>query len=134
MSFYVGHIDHEEKGLDDLLNSVEKIERSKIASELNAPKFCKSYFNLKGISKRTYKDTINDLFPSNKLQSFLDRYKNVLIGQNFVFRHERSTGARYHVAYHLDKNGILTAKSNFYKNLKSTFDESHIFKLSLIHI
>jgi len=128
MSFYVGHIDHEEKGLDDLLNSVEKIERSKIASELNAPKFCKSYFNLKGISKRTYKDTINDLFPSNKLQSFLDRYKNVLIGQNFVFRHERSTGARYHVAYHLDKNGILTAKSNFYKNLKSTFDESHIFK------
>lgn len=124
LNIFVGYINHEQKGLDDLLQNVNSSERQQIVRELNSPKFAKHYFQLEQVTKRTYKEKINDLFSCYNLQTFLDRYKSILLGQNFSFKHFRTTGGQYSIYYHLDELGTLTSKSDFYRNFDSSFDKT----------
>jgi hypothetical protein len=127
-SIYLGYIDHKKnkaKGLDDLLSSVEGAERKEIAKQLNNPKFCKKYFKLVQVTNRTLISKLKDLFPYS-LQNFVERYKEELRGQSFEYYlkyQQKNT-----IKYHLDQNGTLTGKDDFYKHFDSNFNQSLDFK------
>lgn len=127
VSIYLGYIDHEQKGLDDLLESVSLSEKRTIAYQVNSPKFCQSYFKLVPVTKRTINDKVNELFPSHHLQAFIDRYQEQLTGNFFTFKHQGKNGGAYTITYFLDENGILHAKDEFYTHFDSSFDATYTF-------
>lgn len=120
LKLFVGHVDHEKKGIDDLINSLDLKERKQCANELKDPgdkTNKKRYFNLLRLSSSNYKKQLNKMFPCRKLDYFINSNKEQLSKEHFTFYHTSETHKKtYPIRYYLQdiSNGVMWAESAYY--------------------
>jgi len=130
LNLFVGHINHEEKGIDDLLNSLDHKERKECTKQLKDPistsKLKDSYFKLLKLNSSNYKKQLNKMFPCRKLDTFINSNQEQLSKEYFTFFHTSEThNTTYPISYYLQDidNGIMWAESCYYNEYKRHIDK-----------
>lgn len=129
LQLFVGHIQHEQKGLDDLLNSLSYNDRKECVRQLKNPNEKAkgvAYFNLLKLNKSNYKKQLNKLFPCRKIEQFIKAHKEELNKEYFTFYHtSEHHKRRYPIGYKLEdaERGILWAESSYYNSFNDSINK-----------